>query len=261
MECQPTPVLLPGEFHGQRRLEGYSRWGHRVRHDWVTALLLLLSVGEVRGDGDVTRGWKHPMPLGRVVFMWKKSKGGSCFKEKGLRTCEKGLYSWTGMQLEGEQDTAGTFQLLPLFGVNLSTCWQICCLTGGEVHRGESGLWGQECGLWGSLGAGHRTLPFSAPRHLEPPSEATWLPRLPSWLALWCSRPALPGTTAGYPREEEAITEVLWGESEPLPELLFFVLWASEVPKRRVSYTGSTLLPQAATEEKAHLRQGSLKSR
>ena len=147
-----------------------------------------------------------------------------------------------------------------LVWANLSTCWQICCLMG-EAHRGESGLWGQECGLWGSLGAGHRTLPFSAPRHLEPPSEAAWLPGLPSWRALWCSRPALPGTTAGCPKEEEAITEVLWGESEPLPELLFFVLWASEVPKRRVSYTGSTLLPQAATEEKAHLRQGSLKSR
>ena len=25
---QPTPVLLPGECHGQRSLEGYSPWGH-----------------------------------------------------------------------------------------------------------------------------------------------------------------------------------------------------------------------------------------
>ena len=24
---QPTPVFLPGESHGQRNLEGYSRWG------------------------------------------------------------------------------------------------------------------------------------------------------------------------------------------------------------------------------------------
>ena len=24
---QPTPVLLPGEFHGQRSLAGYSPWG------------------------------------------------------------------------------------------------------------------------------------------------------------------------------------------------------------------------------------------
>ena len=26
---QPTPVFLPGEFHGQRGLEGYSPWGHK----------------------------------------------------------------------------------------------------------------------------------------------------------------------------------------------------------------------------------------
>ena len=26
---QPTPVFLPGEFHGQRSLAGYRPWGHR----------------------------------------------------------------------------------------------------------------------------------------------------------------------------------------------------------------------------------------
>ena len=26
---QPTPVLLPGKFHGQRNLVGYSPWGHK----------------------------------------------------------------------------------------------------------------------------------------------------------------------------------------------------------------------------------------
>ena len=28
-EWLPTPVLLPGEFHGQRRLVGYSPWGRK----------------------------------------------------------------------------------------------------------------------------------------------------------------------------------------------------------------------------------------
>ena len=28
-EWQPTLVFLPGEFHGQRSLAGYSPWGHR----------------------------------------------------------------------------------------------------------------------------------------------------------------------------------------------------------------------------------------
>ena len=27
--CQPTPVFLPGEFHGQRSLVGYSPWGRK----------------------------------------------------------------------------------------------------------------------------------------------------------------------------------------------------------------------------------------
>ena len=34
---QPTPVFLPGKFHEQRSLAGYSPWGHkRVRHDLAT---------------------------------------------------------------------------------------------------------------------------------------------------------------------------------------------------------------------------------
>ena len=28
-EWLPTPVFLPGQSHGQRRLEGYSLWGHK----------------------------------------------------------------------------------------------------------------------------------------------------------------------------------------------------------------------------------------
>lgn len=48
------------------------------------------------------------------------------------------------------------------------------------------------------------------------------------------------------------LTEFLLGESDPLPELPFLVFWAKEVPKRRVSYTGSTLFPQAAIEGAKH---------
>ena len=52
---QPTPVFLPGKFHGQRSLVGYSPWGcKRVGHDlvcthfyfwlcWVLSLLGLFS--------------------------------------------------------------------------------------------------------------------------------------------------------------------------------------------------------------------------
>ena len=34
---QPTPVFLPGKFHGWRSLAGYCPWGHKtVGHDLVT---------------------------------------------------------------------------------------------------------------------------------------------------------------------------------------------------------------------------------
>ena len=38
---QPTPVFLPGGFHGQRSLVGYSPWGHRVGHDWARLYMTL----------------------------------------------------------------------------------------------------------------------------------------------------------------------------------------------------------------------------
>ena len=37
---QPTAVFLPGTFHGQRSLAGYSPWVTRVRHDWATNTFL-----------------------------------------------------------------------------------------------------------------------------------------------------------------------------------------------------------------------------
>ena len=40
---QLTPVLLPGESHGQRSLAGYSPWGRKESDttEWLTLLLLL----------------------------------------------------------------------------------------------------------------------------------------------------------------------------------------------------------------------------
>ena len=36
-EWLPTPVFLPGKYHGERTLENYSPWGcKRVGHDLVT---------------------------------------------------------------------------------------------------------------------------------------------------------------------------------------------------------------------------------
>ena len=41
-EWLPTPVLLPGEFHGQRSLAGYSPWSHK-ESDLTKQLTLSLS--------------------------------------------------------------------------------------------------------------------------------------------------------------------------------------------------------------------------
>ena len=42
---QPTPVFLPGKFHGQRGLAGYSPWGHKesdvTEHKYVNKLLFV----------------------------------------------------------------------------------------------------------------------------------------------------------------------------------------------------------------------------
>ena len=60
---QPAPVFLPGKSHGQRSLVGYSSWGHRVRHDWITSLSLfifstLLKVRNVIGKSSLnTQLW------------------------------------------------------------------------------------------------------------------------------------------------------------------------------------------------------------
>ena len=35
---QLTPVFMPGKSHGPGSLVGYSPWGCRVGHDWVTSL-------------------------------------------------------------------------------------------------------------------------------------------------------------------------------------------------------------------------------
>ena len=49
---QPTPVFLPGEFHGQRSLVGYSPFCHKemdmaeqlTQIQWVTSILLKINV-------------------------------------------------------------------------------------------------------------------------------------------------------------------------------------------------------------------------
>ena len=49
-ECQPTPVFLPGEFHGQRSLVGYSPWGGKEL-DTTEQLTLAVSLRALARTG------------------------------------------------------------------------------------------------------------------------------------------------------------------------------------------------------------------
>ena len=48
-EWLPTPVFLPGEFHGQRSLASYSPWGHKESDTTERLTLLLLHRWRPRG--------------------------------------------------------------------------------------------------------------------------------------------------------------------------------------------------------------------
>ena len=52
---QPTPVFLPGEFHGQRSLVSYSPWGHKkVRHNLATKQQQQILMSHLVLDGTTT---------------------------------------------------------------------------------------------------------------------------------------------------------------------------------------------------------------
>ena len=46
---QPTPVFLPGEWHGQRNLTGYSPWGCK-ESDMIERLSLSRSYNRIKGQ-------------------------------------------------------------------------------------------------------------------------------------------------------------------------------------------------------------------
>ena len=58
-EWQPTPVFLPGKFHGPRSLVSYSPWGHK-KSDMTEQLERLTqtpSGSEALGSSGSTRSW------------------------------------------------------------------------------------------------------------------------------------------------------------------------------------------------------------
>ena len=47
---QPTPVFLPGEFHGQRSLAGYNPWGHKelATAEWMSMHVGMCEMGTLQ---------------------------------------------------------------------------------------------------------------------------------------------------------------------------------------------------------------------
>ena len=61
---QPTPVFLPGKFHGQRSLAGYCSWGHEEsdRTERLSTHLFLRGKLGLYSDND-TVGKRLTQPL------------------------------------------------------------------------------------------------------------------------------------------------------------------------------------------------------
>ena len=76
-EWQPTLVFLPGEFHGQRSLAGYSPWGHKESD--MTKQLSNKEMGAC-GHGYFTQSIRQTFPPVRIsgdllqVSSWKHHK-------------------------------------------------------------------------------------------------------------------------------------------------------------------------------------------
>ena len=96
---QPTPVFLPGKFHRWRSLVGYSPWGCRVRHDWVTSLSLVPGL-EVRkcqprvsGTEWSPKGRNRLQPLDRCQDLWSTGLDLEAIKPRssraGLSVCHR----------------------------------------------------------------------------------------------------------------------------------------------------------------------------
>ena len=75
-KCQPTPVFLPREFHGQRSLAGYSPWGHK-ESDMTDQLTLLHYWIYTAGDAGARRAWVPPRPGTAKPPAWRWTGGGS----------------------------------------------------------------------------------------------------------------------------------------------------------------------------------------
>ena len=67
---QPTPAFLPGEFHEQRSLGGYSLWGHKESDttEWLALSLFTFMIVEL--SSVVLTSWQMQWWFGCLMWNW-----------------------------------------------------------------------------------------------------------------------------------------------------------------------------------------------
>ena len=93
-EWQPTPVVLPGEFHGQRSLAGYSQsmGSQRVRHNWTTNSFFHFQICRCyHSNSRKWRGTKEELTFYLLIKVKKESD--KVFKTQHWKNKDHGLRS------------------------------------------------------------------------------------------------------------------------------------------------------------------------
>ena len=75
-EWLPTPVSMPGEFQGQRSLEGYSPWGCKESDmtEHLSTCLIEFFIVLIRNEVQVLRGTVHSTQASLLLLWTCKEK-------------------------------------------------------------------------------------------------------------------------------------------------------------------------------------------
>ena len=86
---QTIPVFLPGEFHGQRSLPGYSPWGCKESDNWWRPLLLKSNPESIEKVKNMqSRRWKDREPVQDAQYL-KNGSSKTTEKTEGIKPLKK----------------------------------------------------------------------------------------------------------------------------------------------------------------------------
>ena len=136
---QFTPVFLPGKFHGQRSLMGYSSWGHK-ESDMTEQVSTCECIKDLLPRADVTGSavhWKKPAILhGPAITLGMKGVLVALhplFRQRpcALRFCQHDYSLWHGLfpaaPLFYEGHSAEMHTYVHELGHTSTVCGNCCC--------------------------------------------------------------------------------------------------------------------------------------